>query len=410
MSSSNLYQKLPFHYGWVIVGTGTLVILACLGFGRFSLGMLLPAMGANLGLDYSEMGLISTINFAGYLCAVLVSGLMTKYLGEKRLILTGLTLVGISMTAVSFAQGFWGVLLLYLITGFGAGAANVPIMVLMSHWFGRKLRGRAAGFATSGSGFAIVFSGWVIPLINSTVGAEGWRSSWMLLGLLSLAIMLISLLLIKNRPQEIALERLGDVKEVACEKHSDRPPVNTARMVIHLGLIYFLFGFTYVIYATFIVTTLVEERGFSETMAGGFWMWAGAFSILSGPIFGSLSDRLGRKPGLIMVFVLHTIAYLLIALELSDTFTYLSIFLWGICVWAVPTIMAVTVGDYLGMERAAAVFASITLFFGVGQIVGPGLAGILADVMGGFTWSFAMAAAMTTLAVVLCGALKRPSK
>lgn len=404
-----IINRLPFHYGWIIVATGMLIISSCLGFGRFALGMLLPAMGSNLGLDYAQMGLISTLNFMGYLSAVLISSLMTSYLGEKRLIIFGLLLVGSSMIGVSQAQGFWSVLILYLITGFGSGAANVPVMILVSHWFGRTLRGRAAGFITSGSGLAIVYSGWAIPLINMNIGAEGWRSSWVMLGLFSLAILLISLILLKNRPKEMGLSPLGDGSAVSQPSATyDTPTKQTGRIITHLGVIYFLFGFTYVIYATFIVTMLVEERGFSETLAGEFWMWAGAFSVLSGPVFGSLSDRLGRKSGLMIVFILHTTAYLFVAFELSNTFVYLSIFLWGICVWAVPTIMAASVGDYLGLKHAATAFGTITLFFGVGQIVGPGLAGVLADWIGSFSWSFAMAAAMTTTAFILSSRLKRP--
>ncbi len=51
-----------------------MVIIACLGFGRFALGMLLPSMGTSLSLDYAEMGAVSTGNFLGYLLAVLASG------------------------------------------------------------------------------------------------------------------------------------------------------------------------------------------------------------------------------------------------------------------------------------------------------------------------------------------------
>ena len=69
--------------------------------------------------------------------------------------------------------------------------------------------------------------------------------------------------------------------------------------------------------------------------------------------------------------------------------------------------MAASVGDYLGPERAAAAFGTITLFFGAGQIVGPGLAGLLADYTGTFQWSFAMAAVVTALAVILSSALRR---
>ena len=68
--------------------------------------------------------------------------------------------------------------------------------------------------------------------------------------------------------------------------------------------------------------------------------------------------------------------------------------------------MAAAVGDYLGAERAAAVFGAITLFFGVGQITGPGIAGVLADLSGSFGWSFAMAAGMTTLGAFLSSLLR----
>lgn len=397
-----------FHYGWVIVGTGALIIIACLGFGRFALGMLLPAMGASLPLNYSEMGFISTGNFVGYLAAVLVSGLLASRLGERRLIVAGLVLVAFSMMAVSRAQGFWGVLVFYVMTGFGAGAANIPIMALVAHWFGRSLRGRAAGFIVSGNGVAIVFSGWVIPLINGYVGAEGWRWSWLLLGVLAFVIAMISLVLIRNRPAELGLQPLGISTVGGSAHHQDDPHPHTSRIITHLGVVYFAFGFTYVIYATFIVTTLVEERGFSEVLAGQFWMWVGVVSIFSGPLFGTLSDRLGRKLALMMVFALHTVAYLFIALRLPDGFAYFSIFLWGIGVWSIPSIMAAAVGDYLGAERAAAAFGTITLFFGVGQIVGPGLAGVLADYTDTFAWSFAMAAGMTALAVIMSSALRRP--
>src|ERR687883_105770 len=83
-----------FHYGWVIVGTGTLTVLACLGFGRFALGMLLPSMAAGLSLSYAEIGWVGTGNFVGYLAAVLACGPMAARLGPRRLVTLALLLVG----------------------------------------------------------------------------------------------------------------------------------------------------------------------------------------------------------------------------------------------------------------------------------------------------------------------------
>jgi hypothetical protein len=67
-------SRLPLHYAWVIVATGMLSIVACLGFGRFALGMLLPSMAATLKLSYSQIGFFSTGNFVGYLASVLFCG------------------------------------------------------------------------------------------------------------------------------------------------------------------------------------------------------------------------------------------------------------------------------------------------------------------------------------------------
>jgi len=135
-------------------------------------------------------------------------------------------------------------------------------------------------------------------------------------------------------------------------------------------------------------------------------MWLGALSLLSG-VFGTLSDRFGRQAGLIMVFALQGTAHLLVAVALPDAFLYVSIVLFGVCAWSIPSIMAAAVGDYLGPERAASAFGAITFAFGMGQIVGPGIAGVAAEAYGGFQVSFAIAAAMAAAAIALSAFLKK---
>ena len=106
MASDYKTMSLPFHYGWVIVGTGTLCIFACLGFGRFALGMLLPSMAGPLNLSYSQMGFISTANFIGYLIAVLLGGIIALRTGARKLIFASLLLVSVSMLLISQAKKF----------------------------------------------------------------------------------------------------------------------------------------------------------------------------------------------------------------------------------------------------------------------------------------------------------------
>ena len=71
------------HYGWVVIITGTAVLFSCLGLGRFSLGMLLPSMGSSLELSYSQMGLIGTGNFVGYMVSVVLAGIVARSMGAR---------------------------------------------------------------------------------------------------------------------------------------------------------------------------------------------------------------------------------------------------------------------------------------------------------------------------------------
>ena len=178
--------------------------------------------------------------------------------------------------------------------------------------------------------------------------------------------------------------------------------------MIHLGAIYSFFGATYVVYATFIVTTMVNERGFGEGAAGTFWAIVGGLSLFSGPLFGWLSDKVGRKTGIMVVYTLFTISYTLVAANLSTPFLYISIAIFGLAVWSIPTIMSAAVGDYMGPAQAVKAFGFITLFFGAGQITGPAVAGFLADITGTFSMAFWLCAVLTACAVGLTFFLRQP--
>jgi MFS family permease len=182
------------------------------------------------------------------------------------------------------------------------------------------------------------------------------------------------------------------------------------RAIYLLGAIYALFGYTYAIYVTFIVTSLVRERGFSEATAGRFWSWVGLLSLFSGPVFGAISDRLGRRAGLMIVFALQTLAYALAAAPLPGGFLYLSIGCFGIVAWSIPSIMLAAVSEHASGEQAVRALGFITFIFGLGQISGPSIAGALAQRTGSFASSFAMAGAFAAAAIAASAFLRRPGE
>ncbi len=396
------------HYGWVIILTGGLTVFSCLGLARFAYSMLLPSMGSSLRLGYDQMGYIGTGNFAGYLAAVAMAPFLMHRFGGRRTITSGLALLAACMILIGTSGRFVSVLVLYFLTGIGSGLANVPMMVLVSYWFTKEKRGWAAGLMLTANGLAIIFAGMVVPLLNRTLGADGWRSGWAILGIISAAIAVAAGLLLRDSPAELGCNPLGKENDTGAGAGSPHSTGAGGGTVVHLGVLYLLFGLTYMIYGTFIVTTMVSERGMPEVTAGRFWAWVGFFSIFSGPLFGILSDRIGRKGGFMAVFAVHTLSYGLAGVNPGIWALYLSIALYGIAAWSIPTIMTAAVGDYLGPTRAAAGFSIVTFFFGAGQTIGPGLAGVVAKHTGTFSTSYLMAAAATGFAVLLSSFLRRP--
>ncbi|HOT83690.1 MAG TPA: YbfB/YjiJ family MFS transporter, partial [Candidatus Defluviicoccus seviourii] len=87
---------------------------------------------------------------------------------------------------------------------------------------------------------------------------------------------------------------------------------------------------------------------------------------------------------------------------------WLSVVLFGVVAWSTPSIMAAAVGDYMGAAHAADAFGTVTVIFGIGQIIGPALAGVAADHFGGFAASFGLASVLAMAALCLALLLRPP--
>jgi len=402
-------SPLRIHYGWIIVATGSLVLFSCLGLARYAYTMLLPGMQAGLGLAYKQMGFIGTANFSGYLVSVLLAPTLIRRFHPRAVITTGLVLISVCMLAISRCNGFYPVAVLYTLVGLGGGFANIPMMALVTYWFRSEQRGKAAGLVIGGNGAAIIFAGFLIPLLNRCYGTEGWRSGWLVLGLISLVVTACAATLLRNHPSELGLEPVGAPVPVSdgqlrpCERRGD------GLILLRLGLLYLVFGATFMVYGTFIVTTMVREYGFSEAKAGLYWSWVGFFSLFSGVGFGALSDRIGRRHGLALVFGVQTMAYALAGIKPGTAGLVVSIVLYGLAVFAIPAIMAAAIGDYLGLSRAATAFATVTIFFAAGQTIGPAGAGLIAGTTGTFTTAYLLAALLTACAALFAATLPAPA-
>lgn len=388
------------HYGWVIAGAGVLVLLSSIGLGRWSYTMILPGMQAGLGLSYARMGMIGTGNFAGYLIAVLLSPFLVRRHQPRITIVAGLLLIGFSMAIMSQCRDFLSVLLFFSLAGVGSGLANIPMMALTAPWYRSDQRGKATGIVLCGNGLGISFAGFLVPRVNHINGINGWRTDWLILGLIALVVAVTSGLLLRNHPLEMGLEPLGRVPLAAHDENHTNDEKSKSGVLLRLSLLYLAFGLTSSVFGTFIVTSMIHEYGLSESTAGFFWSWVGFCSLLSGVGLGALSDRIGRRYALAAVFTIHAIAYALAGFKLGTSGLAASVILFGLSIFGVPAIVTASLGDHFSGAKVARALSIATLFFAVGQAAGPIAAASMAGPKGIFTITYLAAALITAAAAV----------
>lgn len=390
-----------FHYGFVILAMGTLVVFGSLGLARFSYSLLLPPMQAGLGMDNTEAGILATANLAGYLVLSALGGAMASRYGPRAVIATGLALAGGSMIMTGRAGGMISAAFWRAVTGIGSGASNVPVIGLLAAWFAPRRRGFAAGIGVTGSSLALILLGPTVPRLLTFFGDTGWRACWVILGSATLAIAGAAFVLLRNHPADIGARPIGAKPDAPPPEPRTQPlrwaSVYRSAAVWHLGLVYVAFGFSYIIYLTFFVKHLMADGGYTEVGAGRLFMVLGWCSVVCGLIWGTVSDRIGRKWALAIVYAIHTVAFALFALAPNPAGFTVSAVLFGFSAWSIPAIMAAACGDVLGPRMAPAALGFITLFFGIGQAAGPSVAGALADFSGSLDSSLLVASGVALL-------------
>ncbi len=422
LSGRRVMQESPkkasrIHYGWIVIAMGMLTTIGAHGFGRMAYTLILPSMKDGLHFSYAQLGLLGTGNFIGYLSLAIIGGFLASRYGSRVVITFGLILMGLTMILTGFAQSFSFAFFMRLLTGFGNGAAYVPAMALGSAWFVLRRRGFATGIVSAGIGGGTLIAGLIVPPLLKAYGAEGWRFSWYYLGGGVLIISCLVYAFIRSQPEEKGLSPIGfdepkdslKSPEEGKAKSIQWGLVYRVKEIWYLGFVYFMYGFSYIIYMTFFAAYLTKEMGLSQAQAGAIWAMVGGLSIFCGVIWGGISDLLGRKYGSALAYITLATAYAIFALVRNPIGFYLSAVVFGLTAWSIPTIMAAATGDYLGSKLAPAGLGFITLFFGVGQALGPAVGGYLADITRSFLIPFLLASGVSLAGMFFSFYLKKPS-
>lgn len=404
MSGQILDRRIRIHYAWVIAFTGCLVLALATGFGYMAYSIILPSMRSGLSLTYAQMGLIATAEGVGNTCAALLGGAIAVRFGFRRTIFVSLFVMGVSIFLTGIVDSFAAALLARFVTGIGQGAAIVPVLALTAAWFARRKRGLAAGIVATGLGVGTSLGSIVLPVVIKDFGRDGWRYAWFLLGVIICAVSFVCYAFIRDDPAEKGLEmyggaEAGDTSAVVTLRAAYRKILTNERMR-RLGFTYFTFGFSCIIYVTFLVAYLTNEAGLAAQPAASVFALLGLANLASGVLWGSLSDQVGRGYGLAIAYGALALSCLILVYWQNIAGYCVSAILFGLTMASLPSIGTAAIGDSVGGRLAPAALGGVTLLLGIGQAIGPAVAGWLRDSTGTFVGAFLMAAAVLLLGAV----------
>ena len=168
-----------------------LVVFSCIGLARFSFGMILPNMQLDLNLSTTQIGLIGSANFLGYLLGLFFTGKFYTKFGPATLIKRSLLTQSFCMLIMSISDNFLIASFVFCVAGFFGAMSNIAVMTYITQIVPKSIKGKATGIVVMGIGSSIIFSGIIVPFFDKFFDVSSWRVSWLSFALIIFIISFI---------------------------------------------------------------------------------------------------------------------------------------------------------------------------------------------------------------------------
>lgn len=364
---------------------GLLALAIAVGIGRFVYTPILPLMAEELQWGQSEAGAVASANFAGYLIGALVAAGVWMHGAARRWLIGALILSAFTTFVMALQMNVWASAVLRFV----GGAASAFVMVFAStvvlEGLAKAGRSSLVSVHFSGVGVGIAVSALLVGFLRSR--DESWPVLWLAAGGLA-ALLVIAVAWLIPAADKPADESVSGLLVSGQRSFSGR----------FLGWVaaYGLFGFGYVITATFLAAIVRQAHGVSYT-EGFIWCIVGVSAIPSVWCWDAISRCIGIGSAYAIACVVLAVG--VVASVFGDPGVGLllaAVFLGG-------TFMGITALGLVGAKALSAgssrrVLALLTAAFGSGQIVGPLVAGALFDITGSFFVPSVLAAIALLLA------------
>ena len=403
----SLVQRLPFFYGWVIVGCTMCSSVVRQTAAVATLSIFIVPMTSEFGWSRTGIsGAVAVGAVLGAFVAPFIGPLFDRH-GSRTLLVASAVVMSGCCVALAGTQGLlwfyvaFGISRLMFSTPFEIGTTSA-----VTKWFVRR-RARAMALLIMSTGVGLT----IAPLVvAAAIDIAGWRAAWLTLAVIAIVFgVLPQWFLLVRRPEDIGLEPDGSAAvpetSAATARAAGTGEINFTRtQALRTSTLWLMMVYTLLVFPVQAGVSLHQapyliERGISPTIAATIVSSFSLAGALSSLLFGYLGDRVPVRAALAASAALLALGAVTMRGVEGPLLGYVSAVLFGAGIGGILTMIPVAWASYFGRAHFGAI-RGITLPAQVGgQAIGPLAAGVLHDLTGSYASGLGVFAVLSLLAV-----------
>jgi len=332
----------------------------------------------------------------------IVTGRLNDRFGPRLVLATCGFFLGLGYLLMSWISAVWQLYLFYgVIVAVGMSGFTVPMLSTVTRWFTTR-RGLMTGITTAGPAVGIAV---VPPLASWLISLYGWRTSYIIIGAVTLVLIILLAQLLRRAPGQMGLLPYG---ENETEQKTTGLEVTgfSLRQVISLKQFWVLclisFGNFFNINVVMVhIVIHATDLGITPTIAATLLSVTAAISIMGRIMMGVVADRIGNRLTLVIGFGLVVIAFLWLLAAEELWALYLFAVLFGVGGWTLAPVMSPMVAELFGIRSHGAIYGVTNFVSNIGGALGAILAGYIFDVMNSYNLAFLICAIIGVTGIIL---------
>ncbi|MDV7338115.1 YbfB/YjiJ family MFS transporter [Terasakiella sp. A23] len=350
---------------WKLLLASISSLILTMGIARFALTPLLPAMQTATGLGDDGAGFLAAFNYAGYLSGALIASRLRDPMVKLTYYRWGMILAVLTTALMAFTDSvvIWSGL--RYISGLTSAAGMVICTSLVLDHLKQRHRPDYIGIHFSGVGLGVIVSGIVLTWSEPVMG---WSNAWLIIGVIGLLLAIPAMLWVgaDGLPTPVA----GHANQVKLRQ----------RQITFLLISYCLAGATFSIGTTFIISIMAENPALADSRNYA-WVMLGVALAPSCYFWMKVAGKMGDFKALVLAYLVQAVGCALPVLIPSSASALVGGFMFGGCFMGIVTVV-LALGGKLSPHNPSALMGILVVSYGVGQIVGPILAGIAMEQTG----------------------------